>query len=53
MLTGPGGTVMGLLGPNGAGKATTIKMIAGQIVPTAGRIRLNGHSAQQHPFKIN
>jgi len=41
-VTVPGGTVLGLLGPNGAGKTTTIKMIAGLIVPTAGRIRLNG-----------
>lgn len=38
----PRGMVFGLLGPNGAGKTTTIKMIAGLIVPTAGRIRLNG-----------
>ena len=41
-LSIPRGTVLGLLGPNGAGKTTTIKMIAGLIVPTAGRIRLNG-----------
>jgi len=41
-LTVPPGTVLGLLGPNGAGKTTTIKMIAGLIVPTTGRIRLNG-----------
>ena len=36
------GTVFGLLGPNGAGKTTTIKMIAGLIEPTTGRIRLDG-----------
>src|SRR5919197_1800726 len=41
-LTVPPGTVLGLLGPNGAGKTTTIKMIAGLIVPSAGRIRLSG-----------
>jgi len=41
-LTVPRGQVLGLLGPNGAGKTTTIKMIAGLIVPSAGRIRLNG-----------
>jgi ABC-2 type transport system ATP-binding protein len=35
------GTVFGLLDPNG-GKTTTIKMIAGLIVPTARRIRLGG-----------
>jgi ABC-2 type transport system ATP-binding protein len=38
----PRGTVFGLLGPNGAGKTTIIKMIAGLIAPTEGRIRLNG-----------
>lgn len=31
------GEVFGFLGPNGAGKTTTIKMLAGLIVPTAGR----------------
>ncbi len=41
-LTVARGQVLGLLGPNGAGKTTTIKMIAGLITPTAGRIRLNG-----------
>jgi ABC-2 type transport system ATP-binding protein len=41
-LSVPRGIVFGLLGPNGAGKTTTIKMIAGLIVPTTGRIRLNG-----------
>ena len=34
---------MGLLGPNGAGKTTTIKMMCGQIRPTSGLTRLNGH----------
>jgi ABC-2 type transport system ATP-binding protein len=41
-LSVPRGQVFGLLGPNGAGKTTTIKMIAGLIVPSAGRIRLGG-----------
>jgi ABC-2 type transport system ATP-binding protein len=41
-LAVPPGQVLGLLGPNGAGKTTTIKMIAGLIVPTHGRVSLNG-----------
>lgn len=32
------GTITGLIGPNGAGKTTTFSMIAGELVPTSGRI---------------
>ena len=32
------GELFGFLGPNGAGKTTTFRMIAGIILPTAGRI---------------
>lgn len=42
-LTVPAGQVFGFLGANGAGKTTTIKMICGLIVPTAGRIHMNGY----------
>ena len=36
------GSIFGFLGPNGAGKTTTIKMMAGVIKPTSGRIIING-----------
>jgi ABC-2 type transport system ATP-binding protein len=36
------GDVLGLVGPNGAGKTTTLRSIAGILVPTAGRIRIDG-----------
>ena len=37
------GKVYALLGPNGAGKSTTLKVCSGQIVPTAGELRYDGH----------
>jgi ABC-2 type transport system ATP-binding protein len=43
------GEVLGLVGPNGAGKTTTIRSIAGIIIPTSGRIRIDGHDLLQEP----
>ncbi len=39
------GQVLGLLGPNGSGKSTTLKALAGLLVPTAGACRILGHTA--------
>nr|XP_034363275.1 ATP-binding cassette sub-family A member 9 [Arvicanthis niloticus] len=36
------GEVLGLLGHNGAGKSTTISMITGDTIPTAGQVFLKG-----------
>ena len=36
------GQVLGFLGPNGAGKSTTMKVLTGQLAPTAGRVQLLG-----------
>lgn len=41
-LTVPAGSVYAFLGRNGAGKSTTIKMLAGQLLPEAGTVRVLG-----------
>ena len=45
----PPGQIHGFLGPNGAGKTTTIRMMAGLLRPTAGRIVINGHDLEADP----
>jgi ABC-2 type transport system ATP-binding protein len=42
----PRGEVLGFLGPNGAGKSTTMRMLAGFMVPSAGRAHICGHDVQ-------
>src|SRR5690242_20072578 len=36
------GEVLGFLGPNGAGKTTTMRIVAGFLPPTAGRVLVSG-----------
>jgi len=36
------GEIYGLVGPDGAGKTTTLRMLAGLVDPSAGRVRLMG-----------
>jgi len=36
------GEIVGLIGPNGAGKTTTLRCLAGILVPTSGRIVIDG-----------
>jgi len=47
----PRGELYGFLGPNGAGKTTTLRMIAGILRPTAGRITLGGVDLIGDPMK--
>ena len=48
-LTVDPGQIHGFLGPNGAGKTTTIRMIAGLLKPTGGRILVDGHDTALEP----
>ena len=41
-MTISAGEVFGFLGPNGAGKTTTIRMMMGILVPSAGKVLING-----------
>jgi len=40
------GEVLGFLGPNGAGKTTTMRVIAGFLSPTSGRVSVCGHDVE-------
>jgi ABC-2 type transport system ATP-binding protein len=43
------GEIFGFLGPNGAGKTTTIRMVAGVLQPSAGRVLLGGEDLTTDP----
>ncbi len=43
------GEIVGLLGPNGAGKSTTMKMLTGNLAPSAGEVKIKGVSLRSEP----
>src|SRR3990172_9149940 len=47
----PKGTLYGFLGPNGAGKTTALRMIAGILRPTAGRVTIADFDVHTDPIR--
>ena len=48
------GEILGIIGPNGSGKSTLFNCILGQLQPTAGEVRLDGHAVTgMRPCDLN
>jgi ABC-2 type transport system ATP-binding protein len=46
------GEIIGLLGLNGSGKTTLLRILAGNLLPTAGRVTIGGHDLLHEPFEV-
>ncbi|NLM10294.1 MAG: ABC transporter ATP-binding protein [Clostridiaceae bacterium] len=48
----PEGEIYGFVGANGAGKTTTMRIIAGLLAPTSGRVLIDGIDVSKEPLKV-
>jgi ABC-2 type transport system ATP-binding protein len=46
------GEVVGLLGLNGAGKTTTLRILACDLLPSAGSVEVDGVDVVEHPDRV-
>jgi len=46
------GEVLGVIGPNDAGKSTTMKILAGFLPPTSGRVSVSGIDILGQPLAV-
>ncbi len=48
----PAGEIYGFVGANGAGKTTTMRIIAGLLAPTAGKVYVDGMDVAKEPLQV-
>ena len=46
------GDIFAFLGPNGAGKSTVIKILTTVLLPTSGRVKVNGYAVGEKEKKV-
>src|SRR5262245_59143381 len=48
------GEILGIIGPNGSGKSTLFNCVLGQLQPSAGEVRIDGHvTTGERPCDLN
>jgi ABC-2 type transport system ATP-binding protein len=48
----PEGEIYGFVGANGAGKTTTMRIIAGLLAPTSGKVYIDGIDVSKEPLEV-